>query len=212
MTADLTRATDAPHAAGPDAAKRRLRQLMLTKRAGLSRLEAGGLLVQRFQSLPPLAPGLAVSGFWPIGDEIDVRPLLAALDRRGHPIGLPVVIRRGEPLLFRRWQPGDTLVAARFGLSVPAPEAPQIEPDLLLVPLLAFDRAGYRLGYGGGFYDRTLAQLRRHRRVTSVGVAFAGQEVPEVPRGESDERLDWVVTDAEAIRIGDPPGAHSLLR
>jgi len=173
---------------------------MQEKRARLISPAAGPRLLEIFAALEPLAPGLAVSGFWPIGDEIDVKPLMAALDRRGHPIGLPVVTAKGEPLQFRRWRPGDALVKAGFGLSVPPPEADAVVPGLLLVPLLAFDREGYRLGYGGGYYDRTLAGLRARQKTIAVGVGYAGQEVDSVPHGPGDERLDWIMSERWAIR------------
>jgi 5-formyltetrahydrofolate cyclo-ligase len=146
-------------------------------------------------------PGSTVSAFWPMGSEIDLRPLIHALHDAGHPIGLPVVVGRGQPLLFRAWRPGLALVPGGYGTQVPGTDQPEVRPAVLLVPLLAFDRAGYRLGYGGGFYDRTLAALRADGPACAVGVAYAGQEVPEVPRADYDQRLDWIVTDREAIRI-----------
>jgi 5-formyltetrahydrofolate cyclo-ligase len=143
----------------------------------------------------------AVSGYWSIADEMDVRPLLQRLDRDGHPVALPVVVKMGEPLVFRRWHPGMTLVAAGFGLQHPPASEPEVEPDVLLVPLLAFDRRGYRLGWGGGFYDRTLARLRKARDVIAVGVCYGAQEIGEVPTTADDQPLDWVVTDVDFIKI-----------
>jgi 5-formyltetrahydrofolate cyclo-ligase len=146
-------------------------------------------------------PGAVASGFWPFGPEIDVRPILYHLHAAGHPIALPVVVKRGLPLLFRAWSPGQALVAGSFGVPRPDKGSPELTPQLLVVPLLAFDRAGYRLGYGGGFYDRTLAGLRANGPVLAVGVAFSAQEVERIPRDDSDERLDWMVTEREAFRI-----------
>ena len=146
-------------------------------------------------------PDAIVSGFWPFGPEIDVRPILYHLHAAGHPVALPVVIRRGLPLVFRTWRPGLKLISGSFGVPRPGPEQPELSPRILIVPLLAFDRAGYRLGYGGGFYDRTLAGLRAHGPVLAIGVAFAAQEVECVPRDDTDERLDWMVTDREAFPI-----------
>lgn len=149
----------------------------------------------------PVAPGATVSAYWPMGSELDPRPLMQELHAAGHPLCLPVVVRSGRPLAFRAWAPGDTLQPAGFGTQVPDEARPERRPELLIVPLLAFDRAGYRLGYGGGFYDRTLADLRATGRPTAVGFAFAAQEIAEVPRDEYDQKLDWIVTEAEAIAI-----------
>jgi 5-formyltetrahydrofolate cyclo-ligase len=149
----------------------------------------------------PLPPGGVVSGYLPIDDELDPLPLLRAAIDRGHAACVPVVQGRGQPLVFRDWTPEAPLVEGVFGVSVPAPEAPERVPDLLFVPLLGFDRKGFRMGYGAGFYDRTLAGLRAHRQVVAVGIGYAGQEVTAVPVGLHDEALDWIVTDREAIRI-----------
>jgi 5-formyltetrahydrofolate cyclo-ligase len=149
----------------------------------------------------PMRPGAVVSAYWPMRDELDPRPTLDALHLRGHGIGLPVVIGAGRPLVFRAWRPGDRLEEAAFQTMVPTSDAAEVRPDVLLVPLLAFDREGYRLGYGGGFYDRTLAQLRAVADVVAVGVAYAGQEQLVVPHEATDQRLDWIVTEAETIAI-----------
>jgi len=135
-----------------------------------------------------------VAGFWPMGEEIDIRPLLVALHERGHRVVLPVTPRRGNPLTFREWWPGQAMVAERFGTMRPTGE--EFRPDFLLVPLLAFDRAGRRLGYGGGFYDRTLALLPG---AMTVGCAYAAQEVDEVPTGPHDIRLRAVATERGVI-------------
>ena len=148
------------------------------------------------------APAPLVSGYWPMRDEIDIRPLLGELSRRGVSCAMPVVVARGQPLIFRAWQPDDTLVPGPFGTSEPSAEAVEAVPNFLLVPLLAFDRACGRLGYGAGYYDRTLAALRAQGRVIAVGVAFDIQEVEATPMTESDQRLDWVVTESRTIRCG----------
>ncbi len=140
-----------------------------------------------------------VSAYWPIGSEIDPRPLMTHLHEAGHPIALPVISARGNPLVFRAWRPDDPLEQAGFGTQVPLGFQPELTPRVLIVPLLAFDRAGYRLGYGGGFYDRTLARLRESGAVLAVGVAYAAQEVARVPRDGGDQPVDWIVTEAEAI-------------
>lgn len=149
----------------------------------------------------PLPPATIASGYLPIRSELDPRPLMAELAAAGWRLALPVVIAADSPLLFRAYSFGDSLVRGRFDTEVPAEDKPALVPKLLLVPLLAFDRSGYRLGYGGGFYDRTLSGLRAHYHVQAVGVAFAAQEIEQVPRDAMDHRLDWVVTEREAITV-----------
>jgi 5-formyltetrahydrofolate cyclo-ligase len=142
---------------------------------------------------------LSVSAYWPIRTEIDIRPLLSALVNNGRDAALPVVAGRGQPLQFRRWRPGVSLDRDAFGLAHPRPDAPIILPDVVLVPLLAFDRRHHRLGYGAGFYDRTLADLRHRKQVLAIGVAFAAQEVEEVPLDSWDEPLDLVLTERGVV-------------
>lgn len=144
-------------------------------------------------------PGTAISGYWPIRTEIDPRPTLAEAAARG-PVGLPVVGAAGSPLTFRLWEPGTAMERGAFGAAVPVGTA-EMEPELLILPLLAFDRAGGRLGYGGGFYDRTLERLRARRATLAVGFAFAAQEVDTVPMEPVDQRLDLLVTEREVIEI-----------
>lgn len=156
------------------------------------------------------ASGKTVSVFWSMGSEIDTLPLLQALNDAGIATALPVVVKKASPLVFRAWAPEDQLVDGGFGTSVPEPMAPEVRPDVLIVPLLAYDNDGYRLGYGGGFYDRTLEMLRRdHPGVIAVGVAFSGQRVDTVTRGPHDQPLDWIATEAGLKRIGrDEIDAH----
>lgn len=146
------------------------------------------------------AEGSVISGFLPIGSELDLRPLLSRLHDLGHTIVLPCVVGDEQPLVFREWKLGDPLVKESFGTVAPADSAPEHAPDVLLVPMLAFDRKGYRLGYGGGFYDRTLEKLRTFKDVKAVGVAYAAQEVAAVPTNEFDQPLDLVLTEKEAIQ------------
>ena len=162
--------------------------------------QAGLALMQHFKGAIQAPAGAAISGFWPMGDEIDISPLLSQLHGGGHPIGLPVVVGKGQPLIFRTWHPGLALVAGGFKTEVPPPSAPELVPEVLIVPLLAFDSEGYRLGYGGGFYDRTLEKLRKARgkRPLAVGVAFSAQHVARVPRDHYDQPLDWIVTEKNA--------------
>lgn len=140
--------------------------------------------------------GAAVAGYFPMGDEIDPLPLLADLRQRGCPLALPVVSAREQPLLFRGWNPGETLEAGPHGTRQPAALAPAVVPALVLVPLLAFDGRGFRLGYGGGYYDRTLERLRCAGTVVAVGLAFADQRVAAVPHAPHDQPLDLILTEA----------------
>ena len=178
------------------AAARARRQVVA---AALAPGVAGRAVRERFLAALRLPAGIAVSGYWPQGDELDCRPLLLALHDSGHPVGLPVVAARGAPLEFRRWTPATALIDGAFGIAMPPAEAAPVVPALVLAPLLAFDRAGYRLGYGGGFYDRTLERLAAAGHVLAVGLAFAAQEVPAVPCGPHDRRLDWIVTEQAAL-------------
>ena len=185
----------APHIISElDEAKRAMRQRALAARAACDPAASGAALAARVLAECPPPAGAVVSGFWPIGEEIDIRPLLHRLHERGHTVVLPVTPKRGNPLTFRTWHPGDVLQAERFGTFRPVGEA--AEPDFLLVPLLAFDRLGYRLGYGAGFYDRTLASLPRH---FALGVAYAIQQVDAVPVGPHDRRLHAVATEDGVI-------------
>ena len=150
-------------------------------------------------------PRGAVGGYWPLGSELDARPALLHLKRLGRPVSLPVSGPRGTALVFREWDPEAPMASGRYGIQEPAEGRAVLRPSLLLVPLLAFDRSGHRLGYGAGYYDRTLDSLRAGRPgagvVIAVGVAFAAQEMPAVPVDGHDERLDWIVTERETLRI-----------
>jgi 5-formyltetrahydrofolate cyclo-ligase len=149
----------------------------------------------------PVAPGLIVSGFMPLGSEVNPLPLMRRLAEQGARLALPAVTGRGVPLVMRAWAFGEPLSSGVWGIREPGAEAPEVEPDVLLVPLLAFDRAGRRLGYGGGYYDRTLALLRARRPVAAVGVGSAAQEVPCVPATPRDALLDLVLTERDAIDL-----------
>lgn len=144
-----------------------------------------------------VAPGSVIAGFWPMGREIDIRPLLTAFAAQGRVV-LPETPPRGEPLVFRLWHPGAAMLPGRFGTTWP--EGAVVTPDVLLVPLLAFDVAGGRLGYGGGYYDRTLATLPGAR---AIGCAYAAQQVEAVPTGPHDARLDAVATERGVIFCKD---------
>ncbi len=183
--------------------KAALRKEARRRRAAAAQVagKAGEAFLEWLFAGPAIPVAAAVSAYWPMGSELDVTPAMAALHGAGHPVGLPVMIGPARPLIFRLWQPGQVLQAADFGTSEPSAEAEEMIPSVLIVPLLAFDRQGYRLGYGGGFYDRTLALLRGRGPVLAVGAAFAAQEVAQVPREATDLPLDWIVTESEAFRV-----------
>jgi 5-formyltetrahydrofolate cyclo-ligase len=143
-----------------------------------------------------------ISGYLSIGDEIDPLPVLNRLSDEGKTCVLPVVVASETPLIFRVWQQGDALEKGPLNTRHPLVEAPTAEPDIVLVPLLAFDEHGYRLGWGGGFYDRTLAGYReRGRDITTIGIAFSGQKVDHVPHDAYDQRVDYIVTEAGVTEI-----------
>lgn len=144
--------------------------------------------------------GAPLSGFMPIRTEIDPTPAMAEASAHG-PVGVPVIVAPGAPLHFARWAPGTVMVEGAFGASVPA-QITLMEPEIVIVPLLAFDRRGGRLGYGGGFYDRTLEVLRAKRPTLAIGFAFAGQEAEEIPLEPTDQPLDLIVTETGVIEIG----------
>lgn len=158
-------------------------------------------LVTNFMKAVRVPAGAIVSGYWPGRSELDIRPLMEALHRKGHPIGLPVVTGRGNPLVFREWAPGDALETKPFGLQEPPASAAEVTPRVLLVPFLAFDREGYRIGYGAGYYDRTLAKLRAQGAVLAVGVGYSAQQTERLPHDGHDERLDRVVTEAGVVNF-----------
>jgi 5-formyltetrahydrofolate cyclo-ligase len=146
--------------------------------------------------------GSVVSAYWAMGDELDCRALIQSLHDSGCVIGLPVVVGKGQPLVFRRWTPETRFIPGGFGTQIPGPDSPEVLPERLIVPLLAFDSIGYRLGYGGGFYDRTLAKLRARGPVHAIGYAYAGQEVDAVPRESYDQPLDWLATEESLRPVG----------
>ena len=143
--------------------------------------------------------GKIVSGFMPMKTEINPLPLLRRLADAGAQLALPVIDARGKPLIMRAWKIGDELKAGQWGIREPLPNAAQVDPDVLLVPLAAFDRAGHRIGYGAGYYDMTIHALRAKKQVVAIGIAFAAQEIASVPATERDERLDFIMTERETI-------------
>jgi 5-formyltetrahydrofolate cyclo-ligase len=163
--------------------------------------ELSEALAKQFLAQVPVRQDAVVSSYWAIGDEADPQFLETELRRLGHRIVMPRVAGRNQPLDFHLWEAGAKLVRGSFGLSEPARDWPRVHPDVLIVPLLAFDGAGYRVGYGAGYYDRTIRTLRAAKSITAAGLAFAVQEFPGLPHLAHDERLDWIVTENGARRI-----------
>ena len=185
-----------------DTGKAALRRLAKARRAEAYRRSAdaaAGEIAEKVAALAVLAEPTVVAGYAAIRDELDVWPLLRRLLDLGHVCALPVVEDRAMPLTFRRWRPDDVLVADGYGIPTPLDTAPAVTPRVVLVPLVAFDRRGCRLGYGAGYYDRTLSTLRGNGTIAAVGVGFAAQEVDRVPAAATDQTLDWIVTEAEVI-------------
>lgn len=156
-------------------------------------------IVRRFNDLP-LPENPVVSAYWPMKTELDVRPLMFSLHNKGIPVCLPVVVEVDAPLSFRLWRPDAKLVAGPYGTEQPDERCATVVPNVLLLPLLAFDNRGGRLGYGGGYYDRTVACLRQRGNPAVVGVAFSDQEIDAVPSEKTDERLNFVLTEEKIVK------------
>ncbi len=146
-----------------------------------------------------LKPGLVISAYAPIRSELSPLPLLRGCAAAGAKLALPVVVGRGQPLVMKEWRLGAPVKRGVWGITEPADDAAEVFPDIVIVPLLAFDRRGHRIGYGAGYYDMTIARLRTMKQVTAIGIALAAQEIPEVPATPRDARLDRVLTEREAI-------------
>jgi 5-formyltetrahydrofolate cyclo-ligase len=184
-----------------DSPKARLRAEALARRDALPaamRAAAAETIAARPFPLP-LERGAVVSGFSPMKTEINPLPLMRKLGEAGAQLALPTIAGRGKPLIMRAWNFGDPFKAGQWGIREPVAEAPEIAPDILIVPLAAFDRSGHRIGYGAGYYDMTINALRAKKPVTAIGIAFATQEIPQVPASERDARLDLVLTERETI-------------
>ncbi|MDB5503614.1 MAG: 5-formyltetrahydrofolate cyclo-ligase [Tardiphaga sp.] len=181
--------------------KASLRTAALARRASLSG-ETRGAAAQSIatRAFPvPITAGTIVAGYSPIRSELDPIPLMHALAARGARLALPVIVARDAPLMFRQWSPTDALVAGALGILEPPPEAPPLLPDIVLVPLAAFDRSGHRIGYGAGHYDRTFEQLRASKAFVAVGLAFDVQEIAAIPVQPHDVALDYVLTETRTI-------------
>jgi 5-formyltetrahydrofolate cyclo-ligase len=185
----------------PAAIKDRIRQEAFARRDALEkdfRRAAARAIARRALELPELRDVRPVGGYWPIRSEVDPRPLMRALIRRGQDVALSQILH--PHLSWRLWRPGDVLIKGGFGVREPGPDAPECFPVALLVPLAAFDRRGHRLGYGKGHFDRAIAALSQKHPVLTVGLAYAAQEVDDVPAEPHDRGLDFVVTERETIQ------------
>jgi 5-formyltetrahydrofolate cyclo-ligase len=187
----------------PTSSKANLRNDAKARRDALpaqQRAEAAAAIAARALPVDVVA-GTIVSGFSPLGSEINPVPLMRKFADAGAQLALPVVAGRGKPLIMRAWAFGAPLVAGVWGIKQPKDDARAVDPDVLLVPLLAFDRRGHRIGYGAGYYDMTIMALRANKPIVAVGIAFAAQEIDAVPTTPRDARLDLVLTEKEVIDL-----------
>jgi 5-formyltetrahydrofolate cyclo-ligase len=161
----------------------------------------GEVFARIFFDAVPVSSAASVAAYVRTQSEADPKCILSELRRRGHVIALPSVeATRKQPLVFRIFD-SESLVMGAYGIPMPPRSAKPVEPDVIIVPLVAFDRAGHRLGYGAGYYDRTIAALRARKAIVTVGLAYAVQEVDSIPSEAHDQRLDWIVTEKEAIQV-----------
>jgi 5-formyltetrahydrofolate cyclo-ligase len=182
--------------------KAAIRQAVRAKREAAyknSPATIGATFAEQFLRSIPVPPQAVVAGYNRTQSEADPARILEALSSRGHDLVLPCVEGKTE-LVFRLFDANVALVVGPLGIGMPARTSRQVDPDLLIVPLLAFDRLGHRLGYGAGYYDRTLQKLRERKVILTVGLAYAVQEVDSIPHEAHDQRLDWIVTEREAIQ------------
>jgi 5-formyltetrahydrofolate cyclo-ligase len=177
---------------------------LIARRLALSaaeRVAASERITAQLEAALAEAPGRLVGFYWPFKGEYDPRPLVRSLHQAGVALAQPVVVAKAQPLIFRPWWPGVAMTHGVWSIPIPAGGEP-VQPDTLLVPLVGFDSENFRLGYGGGFYDRTLAKLRALGRVHAIGYAYAGQEVDAVPRESYDQPLDWLATEESLRPVG----------
>ena len=204
---DAPTAIAAPHlivmtnTADTDSPKAQLRRQALARRDFLPAAErAAAAEVIAARPFPvAIMSGMVVSGFSPMKTEINPLPLMRRAVALGAQLALPAVAGRGKPLIMRAYAFGDELARGQLGIREPKPDAPEVTPDILIVPLAAFDRAGHRIGYGAGYYDMTISSLRAKKNAVAIGIAFAAQEVASIPATERDARLDFVLTERETI-------------
>jgi 5-formyltetrahydrofolate cyclo-ligase len=184
-----------------DSPKAQLREQAFARRDALPADEraaaAEAIAARRFPVT--VTTGMIISGFSPMKTEISPLPLMRKAVQFGARLALPAIAGRGKPLIMRAYAFGDELARGQWGIREPKADAPEVAPDILIVPLAAFDRAGHRIGYGAGYYDMTINTLRARKRVIAMGIAFAAQEITSVPATERDARLDFVLTEREVI-------------
>jgi 5-formyltetrahydrofolate cyclo-ligase len=180
-----------------------LRQAALARRDAMPAAERAAAVESVTQRPFPIVvtPGMIVSGYSPMRSEFNPVPLMRKLADMGAGLALPVTPKRGNPLIMRAWAFGDELASGVWGIREPKSEAPEVFPDIMLVPLAAFDRSGHRIGYGAGYYDMTIARIRAIKPVTAIGIAFAVQEIERVPATPFDQQLDLVLTENETIDL-----------
>jgi len=186
-----------------DSPKARLREQAFARRDALladERAAAAEAIAARPFPVT-IATGMIVSGFSPMKTEINPLPLMRKAAQLGARLALPAIAGCGRPLIMRAYAFGDELARGQWGIREPKADAPEVAPDILIVPLAAFDRAGHRIGYGAGYYDMTINALRAKKRVIAMGIAFAAQEITSVPATERDARLDFVLTEREVINF-----------
>ncbi|WP_037493581.1 5-formyltetrahydrofolate cyclo-ligase [Sneathiella glossodoripedis] len=182
-----------------DDRKQAQRRAALETRNGLSPAEAAEMAAQNFCDAIAVTSSMVVSVYLPIGSEIRTGPLFRKLEAIGATCALPVILKQDQALIFRAFSCGDPLEAGGFGTRVPLANRGELLPDIVVTPLLAFDEQGFRMGYGGGFYDRTLEKLRQLKTCIAIGYAYEGQRVEEVVTDQHDQRLDCVITE-EKVR------------
>jgi 5-formyltetrahydrofolate cyclo-ligase len=192
-----------PNATDIDSPKAALRTAALALRDALPAAERAAA-AETIAARPfpvTISAGLIVSGFSPMKTEINPFPLMRKLASAGGSLALPAIAGRGKPLIMRAYTFGDEFARGQWGIREPKSDVPEVFPDVLIVPLACFDRAGHRIGYGAGYYDMTIQRLRAMKTVVAIGIAFAAQEIPHVPATERDERLDLVLTERETIDL-----------
>ena len=165
------------------------------------RIEASHAITQKCLKLA-ISQKAIISAYWPMNSEVDCRDICHGMLRRGHTVSLPVVEKKDAPLIFRAWHPQNLMKVTALNIKVPMEDAPLVEPDCLFVPMLGFDRKLFRLGYGGGFYDRTLSALRARKNIKAIGIAFSIQELENIPTELFDAQLDMIITEKEEIKLG----------